>query len=280
MRRACQLAALAAALMAAGCGTAASVSSTARPAMPAAGSAASSTSPTPSATIRVDHPPRASLQGPAKVAGVFAHAYARYLDGRLTTAALPDANAAARAQVGPVITPGDRAGEVVVQSLRRTPGTLVFTAWLRDWAHTFPAQLTLGDTGGRWLVIAVTAPDLDSILHAHSNQIEPPSGSAPAEQAARTFMTGYLPWLYGKAVVGAIHDGAQALTAHLEAEPPRIPPTFEGLHPRLAAIGIQPHGVGWRAYALVTDGRETYDLVMAVKQLNGRWLVSSVGLPR
>ena len=44
------------------------------------------------------------------------------------------------------------------------------------------------------------------------------------------------------------------------------------------SIGMQCHGVDWRAYALVGDGRETYDLVMSVEHVDGRWLVSNVGL--
>jgi hypothetical protein len=212
------------------------------------------------------------------VASAFAHGYARYLDGRLAAAALPAASAATRAEVGPVIAPGDRAGHLVVQSMRRTAGTPVFTIGLRDTAHAFPAQLTLGYTAGRWLVTAVTAPDLDSIRNTRGNPIGQPSGSTPAERTVRTFMTGYLPWLYGERAVDTIHDSTAAAAAQLRAHPPRIPVTFKGLHPRLASIGMQCHGVGWRAYALVGDGRETYDLVMSVDHVDGRWLVSSVGL--
>jgi hypothetical protein len=162
--------------------------------------------------------------------------------------------------------------------MRRTAGTPVFTIQLRDTAHAFPAQLTLGHTAGRWLVIAITAPDLDSILHTRSNPIRQPSGSAPAERTARSFITGYLPWLYGERAVDTIHDSTAAVAAQLRARPPRIPLTFKGLHPRLASIGMQCHGVGWRAYTLVGDGRGTYDLVMSVDRVDGRWLVSSVGL--
>jgi hypothetical protein len=211
--------------------------------------------------------------------GAFADAYARYLDGRLPATALPGASAATRAQVGPAIAPGERAGHLAVQSMHRTAGTPVFTIQLRDRAHTFRAQLVLGEIAGRWRVVAVSAPDLDSILHTQSNPIRQPSGSAPAERAARSFMTGYLPWLYGEGPVDMIRDATGELIAQLRADPPRIPPTLQGLRPRLASIGMQRHGVRWRAYALVTDGRVTYDLIVDVEQLNGRWLVSSAGLP-
>jgi hypothetical protein len=279
MRRAAFLATVAVAVLAGGCGTAASGTRSVTPATPAAAIGDQPTSPPPRPTRRVDHAPRTSRRPSVAVASAFAAAYGRYLDGRLPARALPGASSAARADVGPVITPAERAGQVVVQSTRRAPGTAVFTARLRDRAHTFTAHLTLGQTSGRWLVIAVTAPDLDSILNAHSTPISQPSGSAPPERAARAFLAGYLPWLYGAGRAGAIHDGARALTAQLRANPPRIPPAFQGLHPRLASIGMQRHGHGWRAFALVTDGRETYDLVMEVEQPNGRWVVSSIGLP-
>jgi hypothetical protein len=163
--------------------------------------------------------------------------------------------------------------------MRRTVGTPLFTILLRDTEHAFPARLTLGQTAGRWRVIAVGAPDLDSILHPQSNPIRQPSGSGRAERAARSFMTGYLPWLYGEGPVDAIRDGTGGLIARLRANPPRIPPIFQGLRPRLASIGMQRHGAGWIAYALVADARETYDLVIAIEPMNGRWFVSSAGLP-
>jgi hypothetical protein len=87
------------------------------------------------------------------------------------------------------------------------------------------------------------------------------------------------PWLYGQGRVSTIHDATAALLAQLKAHPPNIPPSLQGLHPRLAALGMQRHAPGWQALANVTDGRQTYDLTLTVVSDHGRWLVSDVSYP-
>ncbi len=47
------------------------------------------------------------------------------------------------------------------------------------------------------------------------------------------------------------------------------------LRPRLAALGMQRHGGAWQALANITDGRETYELILTLTQTRGRWFVSS-----
>ena len=139
----------------------------------------------------------------------------------------------------------------------------------------------MGRAGPRWLIAGLQAPDLDSILHTQNRPIPQPSGSATAARAARAFMGGYLPWLYGQRRASAIHHATAALLGQLEAHPPIIPPGLQGLHPRLAALGMQRHAPGWRALANVTDGHETYDLTLTLTVVggHGRWLVSDVSYP-
>ena len=55
---------------------------------------------------------------------------------------------------------------------------------------------------------------------------------------------------------------------------------MRSLHATIAAIAMQRHANGWQALPNITDGRETYELVLALKQTRGRWLVTSVGNPR
>jgi hypothetical protein len=289
MRRAHPLVALVAALLATGCGTAASVTRTSAQATPTGSTAAAQIAPANSSARRLDRRPRATPAGvnrsaqasvvsAAGVAAAFSNAYARYLDGRLPVAALPDTSAAALTEIGPVIPRAGRAGEPAVHSVRQTTGAFTYAAQLRDHAHTFPVQLTVGLAGRRWLVTSIDPPDIDTILHSHSIPIPQPSGSGPAEHAARAFMAGYLQWLYGAGPVGAIRDATSQLIALLKANPPNIPPTFQGLHGRLDSLGLRSSGDGWRAFALVTDPHTSYNLVMSVTLERGRWLVTSVGL--
>ena len=55
---------------------------------------------------------------------------------------------------------------------------------------------------------------------------------------------------------------------------------MRSLHPTVAAIAMQRHGGGWQALPNITDGRETYELVLTITQTRGRWLVSGVSNPR
>ncbi len=51
---------------------------------------------------------------------------------------------------------------------------------------------------------------------------------------------------------------------------------MQSLAAKVAAIAMQRHGDGWRALANISDGHETYELVLTVAQTRGTWLVSNV----
>ncbi len=217
-------------------------------------------------------PPRGSTQ---RIAWGFAAAYARYLDGQLPAAALPDATAAARSQAGARLPAAAHAGELAVASIQALPGQRSFVVGFSDRAHRFSAQLTVAPDHARWRVTQVLAPDLDSILRS-SAPIRLPPRSHAASGAARQFLSGYLAWLFGQAPAIAIHDGTPPLVARLRAHPPRVPPTLRHVQLRLVAIGMQPVRGDWTALANVTDGQQTYELTLAVVRRGGRWLVNSV----
>jgi hypothetical protein len=286
IRRLGSLAALAAALITSGCGTAARVTSTA-PGAAVVSDVALPTTPASSSTRRTGPPdrasaantrrrPRGSVLSVTAVASVFAGAYARYLDGQLPADALPDAGAGALSKIGPPIPRAARASELTVRPAQRA-GRATFTVELRDRAHTFPVQLTVKQDAGRWLVTSIVAPDIDTILHSQSIPIPQPPGSAAAEQAARLFLVGYLRWLYGTGPAGAIPDATSRLIVQLKANPPNIPPTFQRLQGWLDSLGMHRADGGWRAFALVTDRLTSYNLVMSIQLVSGRWLVASVG---
>ena len=147
----------------------------------------------------------------------------------------------------------------------------------RDDAHAFYAQLTLAEHDGRWVVIELAPPDFVQVFApAGSPPPAAPPGSAGAENAALLFLHGYLPWLYGQAPLRAITAATTELLADLRAHPPRVPPTMRSLQPNLAAIAMQHRGPGWQALANISDGHETYELVLTVAHTRGRWLISNV----
>jgi hypothetical protein len=213
-------------------------------------------------------------------ASLFAGAYVRFLDGAGTASGLPEATPTVRALAGRTgaIPAARRRGKLLITELRQAVGAgNSYLVAARDDAHTFYAQITLSERHGRWLVVALTPPDFVQVFAPLGPPPPaPPRGSAAVEDAARLFLRGYLPWLYGQAPLRAITAATSELLAGLEAHPPRIPPTTRPLRPTVAAIAMQRHGHGWQALPNISDGRETYELVLTVDHTRGRWLVSNV----
>jgi hypothetical protein len=214
----------------------------------------------------------------------FAAAYVRFLDGAGTAGGLPDATPSVRALAGRTgsIPAARRRGTLRMTELSPAVGasnSYLLTA--RDDAHAFYAQMTLGEAHGRWLVAELTPPDFVQVFApAGPPPPPPPPGSAEAQDAARLFLRGYLPWLYGQAPLRGIAAATSGLLAGLKAHSPRIPPTMQELRPQVAAIAMQRRGRGWQALPNISDGHETYELVLTIAQTRGRWLVNNVSSPR
>jgi hypothetical protein len=237
-----------------------------------------------SATSGATRPASTSTSAEHVAGALFAAAYVQFLDGAGTAAALPDATMSVRVlagQAGPVPA-ARRRGTLALAELRAAPGqpgSYVLAA--HDAAHTFYATITLSQRHGRWLVSGLTPPDfVQALAPAGPSAPAPPSGSAAPERAARGFLAGYLPWLYGRGSLDAIHNATAKLLTGLEHRPPRVPLTMRSLRPELVAIALQRRGSSWRALPNVTDGRETYELVLTVTHTRGRWLISAVSNPR
>lgn len=266
-----------AAVLLAGCGRAAT---TPRPSPP------TTTNPATTSTASPGAPPSSSTTtAPAaarQTAAVFAAAYARYLDGLLDAAALPDASAQVHSQAGQLMPAAARRGPLTVKSVTARGGGSTFTATLADRAHSFEVQLTvLAAAGGGEQVVGVVPPDFDSLLAPAPRPIPQPSGSAPAQHVAREFLAGYLAWLYGHARVSAIHDATRLLLAQLSANPPNVPPAFQSRYAHPVAVGLTAAADGgWTAYASVTDGQQTYELTLTIMRDHGGWLVSNVNSPQ
>jgi hypothetical protein len=251
-----------------------------------AGCGGSHSKPTTSgATRRASTTPTTSIsRGEEGAASLFAAAYVHFLDGAGTASGLPDTTSSVRALAtrAGAIPAARRRGTLVMTQLRPaagTTGSYLLTA--RDDAHTFYTQITLAEQHGHWLVVALTPPDFVQVLApAGPPQPAPPHGSAAAENAARLFLGGYLPWLYGQAPLHTIMGATNGLRADLKAHPPRVPPTMQSLQPKVAAIAMQRRGRDWQALPNINDGHETYELVLTVTHTRGGWLVNNVSSPR
>ncbi len=218
------------------------------------------------------------------VVELFAGAYVRFLDGDQTAAQLPDATPSVRrlAAAGGQVPPAARRGTLVMVSLKPAQG--VPDEWYvgaRDLAHTFYAAVDVGVIAGRAIVTGIDTPDFEQDLAPPGPPPPPPpKASLPALDAARVFLRGYLPWLYAEGPLGAIHEATPGLFVYLRTHTPIVPITIQGLHPRVAAIAVQRRGPVWQALPNITDGHETYELVLTLQLVEGRWLVSAIGYPQ
>jgi hypothetical protein len=246
-----------------------------------ASSTTSATSPATRRASTTSATTRGASAAKYTAASQFAAAYVRFLDGAGTTTGLADAASSVRtlATRAGSIPAARRRGTLRITQLPAAVGTsdsYLLTA--TDDAHTFYTQMTLAQQHGRWVVNELTPPDFVQVFApAGPPPPAPPPGSAAAEHAALLFLHGYLPWLYGQAPLRTITAATSGLLADLKAHPPRIPPTIQSLRPNVAAIAMQRRGPGWQALPNISDGHETYELVLTVvAHTRGRWMVSNV----
>jgi hypothetical protein len=218
----------------------------------------------------------AAPSGSENVARAFGSAYARYLDDELAVDRLPSLTSVARGQAGPPLPLRTRAGTTRVVNVRELGDGAQYVLDLRDHAHTFSVQVSVQRVGARDVIDTVVPPDIDSIVHSTGHAAAPPRGSAAAEAAARRFLAGYLPWLYGHGELARIRNASRSLRAFLRAHVPVIPPTSTGLHGRVAAVGMRRSKSGWTALVNVTDGQETYQIDLSLVQMHQRWLATKV----
>ncbi len=241
-----------------------------------------------STTSEGTHPaissPASSAGSVQAVVGLFAGAYLRFLDGELSSAQLPGATAAARqlAAAGGQVPPARRRGTLVLASL--TPARGVRGRWYlaaRDLARTYYAAIDVSTLAGRPVVTGIETPDFEQVFAPASPPApSPPPAARGPLNAARVFLHGYLPWLYAEGPLDAIHDATPGLLAYLKAHTPRVPISMEGLHPRVAALAVERHGGSWQALPNITDGQETYELVLALRLANRLWVVGAVTNPQ
>jgi hypothetical protein len=93
-----------------------------------------------------------------------------------------------------------------------------------------------------------------------------------AAGAARTFLSGYLAFIYGQAPVDQIRDGSPRLIGLISKARPAPPPPGRSPHPRILALGAhEASGSVLHLTALIADGTNRYPLGIVVVHEPGGW---------
>jgi hypothetical protein len=236
-------------------------------------SSAASTGSTSSSAAQPQGTPQAAARR-------FAAAYAQVLMGQRSASALPLSSSGVRAEMaGGVWHP-----PAALHARSMTVGTVTGSG------NSWETQLVLVDDRGRqsasanvtvaatpqgWEVVSLNPPDFDQVL-APKSPVPPPSGPGAVRAAATAFTRTYLAFTYGQAKASAIRDVSGSLRRQLAASPPSVPGSVHSLHPRIAALALSRQGRGWTSSANVTDGQNTYQVIVTLAQQHGRWVAVSL----
>jgi hypothetical protein len=105
-----------------------------------------------------------------------------------------------------------------------------------------------------------------------------------ARRVAAQFLSTYLPFTYAQIPASKIRAVTPALRSRIAADPPDVPSVIRRLHPQITGLAIIPGrivdaGPGWAATATITDGQESYQVMVKLDHLRGRWLVTALLTP-
>ena len=100
-----------------------------------------------------------------------------------------------------------------------------------------------------------------------------------ASAAARRFLSGYLPYSYGRRDAHTISSATPALRNTLARQAPRVPPALAAkARPRLVGSPQMSGIAGGRVILLarIDDGQSRYVALLTVRQRGNQWAVSQV----
>jgi hypothetical protein len=102
--------------------------------------------------------------------------------------------------------------------------------------------------------------------------------SGPAVVVARTFLNGYLGYLYGQGPASSVRDAVPALSRLLADRRLIVPPAMRNLRPRVLTLSSAPASPGRIGVnATVNDGElSSYQLKLILARAHGRLLVATV----
>jgi hypothetical protein len=205
----------------------------------------------------------------------FAVAYARFLSGEGSASGLPGASRGVRLLAR-------RAGRVPARPGAGSPrltgalriGRARWVLAMMDGSFALHAEVTVRSGRDGLRVTGLVAPDFETELERPDSGAGaiPTDAAAPA-RVARAFLAPYLAFEYGHAALRAIPGMAATLRAFLARNTPRL---SVALHPRILAVVMRRRGSGWVASSSVSDGTQTYAVVIRVARRDGRWRVTGI----
>ena len=100
-----------------------------------------------------------------------------------------------------------------------------------------------------------------------------------AKRTARRFLTGYLPYSYGRGPASAVGTAATPeLRAELAATPPRASARVRRLEPRVGSVQVEAMTSRSVAVAaFVEDGERSYSIALGLERGASGWQVSGLG---
>lgn len=100
-----------------------------------------------------------------------------------------------------------------------------------------------------------------------------------AARATRRFLTGYLPFLYGRDKARNVHGATPSVLRALRRSRARVTPAQRRRHPVVAGLSVTGQTTD-SAIATVTiadGGPATYRLSLTLERRAGRWLIADLG---
>ncbi len=209
---------------------------------------------------------------PAPVADAFSRAYLGYLDGGVALAALPDATSGVRSLGNEQIPPAARSGPIRLTRLQlsHVAGAAEAEALVvgRDRHHKYSFEIDLRSVDGRWLVVYIVPPDLDTILARPAHVPAPPSA---LRLAASRFAVAYVDYREG-----ATHTLPAALPVMRRqiqtGQDPLVATTPTRAAGRLASLVLGPVADGAvAAHAVVLDAGAQVPVEFDLEQTAAGW---------
>lgn len=128
---------------------------------------------------------------------------------------------------------------------------------------------------------AAPPPAPGPIIGTKRGPVDPLSRAdrAAAARATRRFLTGYLPFLYGRATAGSVRGTTPSVLRALRRSRARVTPAQRRRHPRVAGLTVTGQTTD-SAIATVTiadGGPVPYRQSLTLERRAGRWLIADLG---
>lgn len=149
---------------------------------------------------------------------------------------------------------------------------------------TRPDEPGLSASTSTATVVARPAPAAEPTPTVTQAPAGTPEANAPfaappaAARAMRTFLDGYLDYLYGHGDAGSIERAAPQLVRRLAAHPPRVSPAQLERHPKVVEVRARRPRAGRVQLVATIDAGETsqYPIGALLRIRNGRWQVTEI----